>query len=163
MHLNMYCLKPSHACGDTKCIKTCIDQKQCNSSEDIKCVSTCVVQSHPMIANTQNASQHVMIVIILCQLEHEKYVNMCWQNPLQSSEHTRYISTCVDHPPPMKARTHNAYQHLLTKLILCQRRHRMHLNLFRPNTSACVDQLFRCQRRHKIHLNTKWPNPSHAC
>ena len=38
----------------------------------------------------------------------------------------------------MPARTQNASQHVLTKHLMCQ-------------------------RRHKMHLNTCWPNPFHAC
>ena len=92
------------------------------------------------------------------------------------------MSTCVDQTHSMLARTQNAFQHVLTKSLPCQRGNKMNLNMWWPNlskasyytkcTSTCVDRTHSmlartqnasqqvltkphiCQREHKINLNS---------
>jgi hypothetical protein len=79
MYLNMFCPNPSHTRGDKICF------------------STCVVQTPPMNARTENASQYVLT------------------KPFARHEDPKGISTCVDQTDPMPARTQNESQHVLNK------------------------------------------------
>ena len=114
---------------------------------------------------------------------------MCWPKPSHASEDLESILTCVKQTDLMTARTHNVSQHVLTNLIICQRGHRMYLNMCWQSPShasdetkcisTCVDQtppisetidnvsqyvlskLLPCQRGHKTFLIMCWPTPSH--
>ena len=118
------------------------------------------------------------------------HLNMCWTNPFHATWDTKYISTCVDQTYLMRARTRNVSQHVLTKRLPCQRRHKMYLLMYWPypnyasEDTKCIStyvdytrpmqtrtqidsQLvltkpIPCQLGHKIYLNLCWPNPSHA-
>jgi hypothetical protein len=111
---------PLYARKNTICISTC--------QRETKFILTLVDQTHPIPARTT--------------------FNMRGQNPSQRSE----FITCVDQPHIMPRRTQNATQRLLKKTLPCQRgknvsqhvltksrpltkRTKVHLNLFRPNTS----------------------------
>ena len=54
----------------------------------------------------------------------------------------------------MPVRTHNASQHVLKKPLICQRGHKIYLNMCWPNTRKLA--------RTEIHRLMCWPNPSHA-
>ena len=72
----------------------------------------------------------------------------------------------------MLARTQNAFQHVLTKPLICQSEHKMYFNLCwlnpsnvsgTPNVSQLVlTKLILRQGIHKMHLNTWWSKTSNA-
>jgi len=82
-----------------------------HASKDMVCISTCVAQP------------------IACQREYKMHLNFCWPNPTHVGEDTKFISTCVEKAHPLPARTQNVSQHVLTKPVLCQRGHKVHLNM----------------------------------
>jgi hypothetical protein len=119
---------------------------------------------------------------------HKMYLNMCWPNPFHKSDHTKYISICVDYSPLMPTSTGNASQHVFTSL--CQRSQKIHLNMCWPSPShasentkfisTCVDHTYPklarkqnvsqlvltkphpYQRGNNMYLKMCWPNASHA-
>ena len=143
-----------------------------------------------MPASPQSASVYELNKIPQCQRGQKLHLNMHWPKPSHASEDKKCISKCVGKNQPMPARTENASQHVLTKCLPYQRRHKMHLSLCWPNPShaseytkftlTCVDKNnpiqtrthyesqhvltkhIPCQRVHKIYLYMWWPNPSHA-
>ena len=106
-----------------------------------------------MPASTQFAYQLVFTKSNPCQRAHKLHLYMSWTKPLNTCEATSCISTCIDQTqhlpaktqnapqihqtPPMKARTQNVTQRVLTKH-------------------------FPCQRGHKMYLNSSWPSPSNV-
>ena len=121
-------------------------------NKDTKCITTCVLKTQPMSARTLNASQLVWPNTLPWQLGHEMHLNMCWPNPslavrkhkmylnlcwpkpTHAREDTKSISTCDNQIRPMKTRTQNTSQLVLTK----------------P------------ERKQKMYLYLWWPNPTHA-
>ena len=77
----------------------------------------------------------------------------------------------IDQNPPKKAGAPNAWQHVLTKPLPCQRGHKMHLKICSTNPShasedtkgisKCVDQTHPCQREKGMHLYAL-TKPSHS-
>jgi hypothetical protein len=78
-----------------------------HACEETKCISTCVDQTPPMQARTQNISQLVLNKPIPCQRGHKMYHILSWLNPSHASEETKYISTCVNQTLHIPARTQN--------------------------------------------------------
>ena len=72
-----------------------------HASEDAKWNSTCIVQSQPLPAWMQNASQQELSKDIPWQRIQNMHLNMWWPNPSHSSEDTKCILTCVDQIHPM--------------------------------------------------------------
>ena len=175
MHLNWCWPNHSHANEDTKYISSCVDQFHSSKDsksiswwipsqarKDTKYISTFVDHTQSMPTWTQNISQPVKI------------------KPLFKRDLTNCIST-IFLPTPL--RTQNAFQHVLTNPLLCQRGHKMHHNMCSPkpyhaseyNISTFVEQPISCKRKHKMHIkslpsqqghkkrpNYFWLNPSHV-
>jgi hypothetical protein len=106
-----------------------------------------------MTSKTTNATQYMLTTPIPCRWVNKTYLNLCWPyRPLlartgKASQHvltkhlpchrgnTKYISTRVDKTPLMTARPQCVFQLVLTKPILCQGKHKMHLNARSSNPS----------------------------
>ena len=145
MHVIMCWPKPSHASKDIRFISTCFDQNSSYVSEGTKLTSTCVDQTYPMPERTQTGTHHVLNKHNIYQRGQKNESQHVLTNPIpcqrgiimNQSDDGKCMSTCVEQNPLMPARTKSASQLVLTKTLLCQ-------------------------RRHKINLNTCWPNLSHA-
>ena len=108
-------------------------------------------------------SHHMLIKPLPCQRGHKKNINTCCENPTNASVDRKYISTCFDQMPPMPPTTQNAPQHLLTKPLPCHRGKKciskwvdqtypMRARIQKVYQLA-LTKLLQYQRRHKIHLN----------
>jgi hypothetical protein len=157
MYLNMSC--PNTL--ETKCVSTCIDQtppmpaRTENAFQHVltkplpcqlghKIISTFVDQTPAMPRRTQNASQHVLTIPIPCQRRQYMHLKMCWPNPSNASEDTKFFSTCVDKTQPMTAWT----LHVLTKQITC--------------ISSCADQADSKPARTQNASQIVLTNPTHG-
>ena len=110
MHIKMRWPNLSHASQDKKKHASLhVYTKLIPTSEDTKCISTCVDHTHVMHLNLSwpNIS-HV-----------SEETRMYWTNASNACEDTKCISACVDQTQPMPARTQNALEHALTKLLPC--------------------------------------------
>ena len=125
-------------------------------SENTKLISTCVEKPIP------------------CQWAHKRYHNIAWPNITHASKDSKYSSTWIDQNPSMKARTQNAWQHVLTKPLPCQRGQKMHLNMCWRNPSlisedrkcisSCVVQTFpMLAKTKKASQNDEIPFFFHRC
>ena len=151
---------------------------------------------------------------IICQRGHKIYLKMCLPNPSHVGEHKKYLNLCWPNPShkmqlnmcwpnlsyvskdkihldicspntSMPARTKNSSQHVLNNSLICQRGHKLNLNMCWTNPAntnkgtKCISPWFdknpqmpartqnssqhvlnktlKCQRGHKMYLNLCWP------
>jgi hypothetical protein len=149
MYLNLSRPNTSCAIKDTKCISTCDDPTHLMPAKTQKYLNM-IDQTYLMPVRTKNLSQHVLTKPLSCQRGDKIRLNMCSPNPTNARKKTKCISTFVDQNPLIPAMTQNASQHVLTKIIQCQRGHKMYLNFPWINpfnasedtncASTCVDQ-----------------------
>ena len=137
-------------------------------------------------ALTENPSQHVFTKPLPWLQKHRMYLN----SSCPCQRETKNVSTCVDtncmytcvvqippmpavdQPQTMPARTKKAFQHVLTKPLICQRGHKLYLNLIWQNpsqasedikcTSSCIDLTPPMTESTHNYLELCWPNTSHA-
>ena len=98
--------------------------------------------------------------------------NIGWPNPSDAGEHIKCISTCVSQTSPMAASTNNSTQHVLIKPLICQREHKMYLNMCLPNppmpaqtetpSPQVLTKPIPCHRGPKMNLISFWTIPSHV-
>ena len=211
VHLNLLWRNRSHATENTKCISTYVDQpitcqreqkmyrNMCSPNPSLDSENTnSMCWPNPFIhALTENPSQHVFTKPLPWLQKHRMYLN----SSCPCQRETKNVSTCVDtncmytcvvqippmpavdQPQTMPARTKKAYQHVLTKPLICQRGHKVHLNFWwshrshdsadtkcwhvekthpMPEIANIVSQLvfskpIPWQRGHKIY-HMCWPN-----
>ena len=122
-HLNFCWLSPLHVSDDIKCISACVEQNPHKSTmtqntlkhvmikptpclraicynEITKCISTCVAQTpQTPICVEQTMTQDVSQYLLTIQ-SHAS--NICWQNPSNSCEDTKWMLLRFDKPIPWK-------------------------------------------------------------
>ena len=123
-----------------------------HTSEDTTCISTRGDLAPPMAARTQCVSQLVLTKHITCQREHKILLNMCWPSYSHASKHTKCISTCVEQTHHIPARTQNVSTRVGT----------ITFHVSEDISEIVLTKLLTCQRRHKMHLNICWPNALNA-
>ena len=136
-----------------------------------------------MPAKTQIIFQLVSTKPFPCHRPHKMYLNSCWPNPFHGKTIKKCIWTHVNQSHPMRAKTQNVSEFVLTKPLRCQHGHKMYRNSCWPNPSqaredtkcisSCFDQMppmpgnahkrcvelnITCQRGRKLHLNMFWQN-----
>ena len=120
----------------------------------------------PKPAKIQNAYQLLLSKRFPSQRGKKINLNLCWENQCHVSGVTICILTCVDKTHHMPARTQNLSQHMLIKLLPCQRGHVFSKPVPWQGTQKNATQLvltkqILCQRRHTIYLYLWYPN--HFC